>query len=869
MRMRLHVMIALGAWLLAAAGLAGTQEVRDPNGAFTVSLPTDWKVRVTGHALKFVNADAPGGAARFSAWSEDLELERVTLQGFVDEEVASLKRLIESWTVVQRQAVQVSGMAGVHIRATSSPGEHRLVGDYYFAVTRRHKLRLQVLCPEAQHAQMQPAVQAAVASWRIAGAAPTPPPKLEPMPTPVPTPVPPPTPIPTPMAPEPAPPEWRQVDDPNGAFTVTVPGDWFARVDRGGVTAFSLATAAQVRVKSEARKQQGLRTWADEHVAGLKQQHPELADLGREPLQLGIHEGLLARWRGGPAGADRVTECAFVLTADHQITLAVSCPQDKHEALKPALKAVFSRWKIRGERVPLTVEPTPPVAPPPVPTPTPTPAPPPLAAGMTRLDDPNGAYSIDVPAHWQATRHAGGFVAAAPGSGANLSVRSMPKQAATLRELADRMGAQWRKDLAFWRETKRRTERRAGTEVLHISATTVAKGAAPDATQGAEYHLALSPTHEVLLMFGGAAAEQHAMAPTFRAILDTWYIRQDVAKAPPAPMPFPMPMPFPKPIPMPAPTPTPPPTPVPTPIPAPRPTPAAMQAVTDPGGTFALSVPAGWQVQRQAGSAMAASPDGRANAVARGGPKAAMGFQQWVHGVVAQFQQQMPGWTEVSRTPVRLADSEAVLIRARTLTEGVEMHADTLLVHAGAHQAMLSLNCPRADFAGLEPTFRQIVGSFRVPVQRVAPPPTPFAPTTKLVSHRSRAFSLTVPAAWTIAHQAAGVTGTDPTRQANLMVVVGARRSATAQDLAQTTAAMLRAQVPNWQQTASQSVQASRHPAVRLTATAAPGGVPHHGEYLLVLTTTQQVIVMLSCPQAQQAQWAATFQQIVQSVQVR
>lgn len=863
MRTRRYAMAALSAWLLAAAGLAGTQEVRDPNGAFAVSLPADWKVRVTGHALKFVNADAPGGAARFSAWSEALELGPVTLKEFVDGEVASLKRLIRSWTVVQRQAVQVSGMAGVHIRAASSPGDNRLVGDYYFAVTRKHKLRLQVLCPAGQHAQMQPAVQAAVASWRIAGAAPAPPPKLEPTPTPVPTPMPPPTPPPTPV-PTPTPPtpaERRQVDDPNGAFTVSVPGDWFARVDRGGVTAFSLATAAQARAKSAARRQRGLRTWVGEHVTGLKQQHAEFAELGREPLQLGIHEGLLVRWRGGPAGADRVTECGFVLTATHQITLGVSCPQDKHAALKPTLKAVFSRWKIRGERVPLTSEPTPPVTPPPVPTPTPTPppAPPRPVAGMTRLEDPNGVYSIDVPAHWQTTRHAGGFVAAAPGGGANVTVRSMARQAKSLRDLASRLTAQWKKNAAFWRETKRRAERRSGTEALHISATTVAKGAAPDATQGAEYYLALSARHEVLLTFGGAAAEQHAMAPTFRAILDTWYIRQDVAKAPPTPMPFPMPMPFPKP--------TPTPTPVPTPMP--RPTPAAMQAVTDPGGTFSLSVPAGWQVQRQTGGAAAASPDGRANAAARGGAKAAMTFQQWVYGVVAQFQQQMPGWTEVSRTPIRLAGSEAVLIRAKTLTQGIEMHADTLLVHAGAHQAMLSLNCRRADFAGLEPTFRQIVGSFRVPAQGGAGPLTPVAPATKLVSHRSRAFSLTVPATWAIAHQATGVTGTDPTRQANLMIVVGARRSQTAQQLAQTTAAMLRTQVPNWQQTASQRVEVSRYPAVRLTATAAPGGVAHHGEYLLVLAETQQVIVMLSCPQAQQAQWAPVFQQIVQSVQVR
>ena len=80
---------------------------------------------------------------------------------------------------------------------------------------------------------------------------------------------------------------------------------------------------------------------------------------------------------------------------------------------------------------------------------------------------------------------------------------------------------------------------------------------------------------------------------------------------------------------------------------------------------------------------------------------------------------------------------------------------------------------------------------------------------------------------------------------------------------------MLRSQIPNWRQTASRSMHVSTYPAVRLTATASPGGVPHHGEYLLVLAKRQQVTIMLSCPMAQRAQFDQAFEQAIQSAKVR
>ena len=76
-------------------------------------------------------------------------------------------------------------------------------------------------------------------------------------------------------------------------------------------------------------------------------------------------------------------------------------------------------------------------------------------------------------------------------------------------------------------------------------------------------------------------------------------------------------------------------------------------------------------------------------------------------------------------------------------------------------------------------------------------------------------------------------------------------------------------QVPGWTQVAQQQIQVGGRQGLHIRATGKPQGMQLVADYILVLSDRNQFVLTLSCQQAQAQQWQGTFQQIVQSWQVR
>ena len=298
-----------------------------------------------------------------------------------------------------------------------------------------------------------------------------------------------------------------------------------------------------------------------------------------------------------------------------------------------------------------------------------------------------------------------------------------------------------------------------------------------------------------------------------------------------------------------------------------------MQRVEDANGVLSFQVPGDWSVQREGERVAVAAPDQKSNVIVVSGPKEATAVGEWAAALVPELKQAMPTWSEVGRRAIEVAGREALFLRAETVTNGVAMVADYLLLHTDRHQVMLSFNGPKGELGTRQLDFAAAIASLRV--EGAAPPPAaptpgiPLPPLGQPVTHRSGAFVLAVPLDWQVAQQATGVTAWDPTRQAALMVLVSPRRATSVEQLTTTTTQWLRAQIPNWRWVGMEQTQVSGRPAVRIQATGMPGGAASAAEYVLVLGQRHQVVFMLSCPQARHAQWKGAFEAIAQSLQMR
>ena len=84
----------------------------------------------------------------------------------------------------------------------------------------------------------------------------------------------------------------REFRDPNGIYTLQVPGNWVAQAQQGGMVATEPKATSQIVVSIAPRAAQGLQAFADAQVEKWKQQGANWRQLRRDPMQVAGLDGL-------------------------------------------------------------------------------------------------------------------------------------------------------------------------------------------------------------------------------------------------------------------------------------------------------------------------------------------------------------------------------------------------------------------------------------------------------------------------------------------------------------------------------------------------------------------------------------------------
>jgi hypothetical protein len=148
---------------------------------------------------------------------------------------------------------------------------------------------------------------------------------------------------------------------------------------------------------------------------------------------------------------------------------------------------------------------------------------------------------------------------------------------------------------------------------------------------------------------------------------------------------------------------------------------AETKPVADAGGVWQVAVPAEWKVQPNGPMTMVSSPDGRANVVIFAEDRRSITVDQWFESISTDLRKQLPNFKLTGKQALPVAGREGLLARTESEPQqGVQMHADYVLVQGTKQQLMLSCNGPRADFKANQLTFGQIIASLRLPGEPVA-----------------------------------------------------------------------------------------------------------------------------------------------------
>ena len=513
------------AFAIALSAFAGTREIKDPNGAFSLELPADWKPEVKNGKIE----SNVGGASVFVS---SKPRRRKSVEQMADEAAAAssavARDLNGSWREEGRAPVKLGGVDGLRVRATRDNGIAKDIEDNYFALLRDHEIDLQFVAPKDEFPRLEKAFQAVIASVQIPGdqvPPPAPPPQPEPKPTlpppPMPQPIPPqpiaPTPAPQPQPPtlpqlipppapltpaQPGPP--KDVADTDGLFTFTVPGDWMAfSAGAGNASAYSPGAKASISVMSWSKIALSFDQLAQGYVAGHRLS-PNVKFLANDSGQVAGHRAMRFLTEGDLVGNPVRTDCYFIDGDRHVFNVTLVCGKDDYARLQPVFAQIVAnlRFNVRPPQPepqlppgsfqpfptpqpfpqpqPMVPFPTPPTPQPlPFPTPLPMPGVPQPAQGILRqVSDAEGLFSFSVPAGWQVQQQARGAAAVDAARPANVAARVDPKQTQSLERLAQAAIALWQQQVPQWQEISRQTIQVSGRQALVIRASGAPGGVA-------------------------------------------------------------------------------------------------------------------------------------------------------------------------------------------------------------------------------------------------------------------------------------------------------------------------------------------------------------------------------------------------------
>jgi len=138
------------------------QVVRDPNGAYQLSVPANWQVQQQGQGVAAV--DPTGGASLMCMASQR---QAQNLQQFVQQMCQGFQQSVPNWRMTGQQNIQVGNVQGVRVRATGQPQGMNLLANYIFVLTQQRQFVLMLTCQQGQAQQFQGTFNQVIASWQV------------------------------------------------------------------------------------------------------------------------------------------------------------------------------------------------------------------------------------------------------------------------------------------------------------------------------------------------------------------------------------------------------------------------------------------------------------------------------------------------------------------------------------------------------------------------------------------------------------------------------------------------------------------------------------------------------------------------------
>jgi len=216
----------------------------------------------------------------------------------------------------------------------------------------------------------------------------------------------------------------KEVAEPYGHFTISIPADWEVQVGPGFASAYAPDMLANIGISMERNGILTAQQRAQEEVKSTQETARDVkksVPAARFEITQGttrvagrpaycVHEEI-DMGQGGPPGCS--TDWVYFETGQGVVSIVVCIQKRAPAAVAEAARRIVPSLKLGGG--------------PPQPQAEPRPA----AGALKTVSEPAGLFSLSIPADWQAQQVAGFVTASAPGMHATVMVRAEPRGAAT------------------------------------------------------------------------------------------------------------------------------------------------------------------------------------------------------------------------------------------------------------------------------------------------------------------------------------------------------------------------------------------------------------------------------------------------------
>jgi WD40 repeat protein len=666
--------------------------------------------------------------------------------------------------------------------------------------------------------------------------------------------------------------EMQRLEDPNGAFAISIPHKWKPRIVKGRVSAVNPDTALKFWIKSQPKKYKDVTKWASAEVASLKRNHGNFKFGGRKKGKICGFPAAVMEWTGGLAGPGEATRCYLILTRSHQISVFMTCHIKTAPQNKKALRAIMASLDIQENGQPPSPQPKP--------KPKPAPKPAPVTKGLQILSDPSQVCTLKVPAGWKVQKKSYGMEAQEPQGDVWISLTSSAKNVASPEQWAQRVVQINKNQRTNWKETKRNNLKVQGIPVFHISASY--NDAAGNRFVEDQF-FALTTRHKVLLEFRRKRQKAKALHPAILTIYRSWRFASEKEAVLPSPAPQPQP--------------------VPKPAPQPQPQPSlvtkALKPIYDAHRISTVEIPAAWKVEEEDSGMIAWGPNSHIQVLLASWNKNVSSVSQFAKSVVEEVKQRNSTWKEIKRNKLKVSGFEVLHTFASfTSAKGTKFLEDQYYALTPQHKIMLSIFRKQTEAKRLRSVAVSVFRSWRInagqavtqptpaPMPQPAPQPAPQPqpqptpqpqpaplPQPPLVTGQSRqvqdpngVFSFQVPPDWQLRPRGGMIMAQSPDQRTNAVAVSEARGATSLAQWAQAMVQSWRQQIPGWKMVGQQPITVAGRQGLLIRASSQTQGVEMHVDYILVHTDQHQVMMALNCPKAEFPRHQLTFGNIVASL---